>query len=112
MAKTKVTVERLDRWRTLNLFIANGLADLARETRSSSAGVVWFVLFGLANGRTGLVHGTSIKRLARLTNLDRVTVRRAVNVLLKAGHLSVHDRAGVVPVYHLEHVVAEADEPE
>jgi|GEM_PF-5556015 len=99
-----------DRWGTLNNFVDHGLQELAKETRSPSAGLVWFVLFRLAYAPTRLVRGASIRRLAKLAHLDRVTVRRAMHELLKRGHVKVHDRAGNVPVYYLEHVSAE-DEP-
>lgn len=114
MGKTaqRASDQRLDRWGTLNAFTEARLAGLTATTRSPSAGVVWFVLFSLANGRTGLVRGASISRLARLTGLARFTVRRSIRALLEAGALSVHDRAGGVPVYELDHVLRDDDGPE
>jgi hypothetical protein len=100
--------QAIDRWATLNLFARNDLAELTAETGSTSAGVVWFVLFSLADGRTGLVRGASLSGLARMTALDRNTVRRAVRKLLDRGALSVHDRAGGVPVYYLNHLTKAA----
>jgi len=46
-----------DRWGTFNNFVDHGLQELAKETRSPSAGLVWFVLFRLRTHRRGSCGG-------------------------------------------------------
>jgi hypothetical protein len=99
----------LDRFGTHRLFVRDKLAGLtAGRNGSLAAAVVWFVLWDLANGRTGLVRGASVTRLARLGGMDRKTVQKAIRRLLKDGAIAVHS-PGLVPVYVLVHV--EPDEP-
>ncbi len=102
---------RLDRWGTLNWFTgrardspeASPLSLISGGSNGSPAtAVVWLVLFAMASGASGLIKGASVTKLAALTGLDRVTVRKAIARLLKDKHITVHE-AGKVPVYHMKH---------
>ena len=92
-----------DRWATLNWFTHDELAGFVADTRSPAAGLLWYVLFTLANGKDGTVRGASVSRLARITGMDRHTVRAALKRLVEAKAVSVH-ASGAVPVYLLQHV--------
>ncbi|MBA4191832.1 MAG: hypothetical protein C0467_27955 [Planctomycetaceae bacterium] len=97
---------RLDRWGTLNTFTRDKLAGLTSGTGSAAAGLVWFVMFALADGRTGQIRGASISKLMLLTGLARNTVKGATKSLLVGGYLTV-SVPGKVPTYLMAHAEKE-----
>jgi len=102
-ARVKDGRPRLDRFGTLRAFIENVLAGLTED--GASTPLVWFVLFGWADGRDGTIRGASIMRLARVTGLAENTVRAAMRKLL-AEEMIVVEKPGRVPVYRMPHMRA------
>ena len=97
------SLARADRFATINEFVDGTLADLTRATGSASAGLVWLVLWRMADARTEHVRGASVSGIARRTGLDRRTVADALAVLVTREVIAiVSDTAdNVVPVYHV-----------
>ena len=94
-----------DRFETIRAFYAEGrAAEMVESTHCVATLAIWPLLFHLANGRTGMIRGASIKRLARLSGLDPRTVRSAVRILVEMKELvpteKVHNQ---VPEYFLPH---------
>lgn len=102
----------LDRFVTLNTFVDRCVAKLAEETGSSNASLLWFVLFRLANGKTGFIPrgSASERQLSKLTGLSRMTVRRAIQKLKESELLFVEQGSTVrqAPSYRLWHAAKEA----
>jgi hypothetical protein len=88
-------------WETLNSFVDNEISQLAPP-----AACVWLVLFRHARRSDGVVtRRLSTRRLAEMTRLDRKTILRSVDHLLKRGLLSVAVAATKrsPPVYRVRH---------
>lgn len=94
----------IDRWGTLRRFVEESQRRLNEQTGSLSASAVWITLFTLADGRTGLVRGASISRLAGLAGMARKTVQHALASLLTADAIAIHEKRGSVPVYLIRHL--------
>lgn len=97
--RTTTAAVKIDRWKTLNGFVADDLAELTQESGSASAGLVWFVLFTKADGRTGRVRAAS-RWLASATGLTRKTVIMALRSLIKDGLIERTDQKGWFLVRH------------
>jgi DNA-binding transcriptional ArsR family regulator len=90
----------IDRWETHKSFVRS-LADWT--PRGLAAPLVWFVLWDWCDGKTGLIRGASIARLAKVTGMAPNTVRPALKALREKKLLTV-EVDGKVPVYKLFHV--------
>jgi hypothetical protein len=88
----------------LNAFTDTDLAPLTRES-GRAVGLLWFVLFVLADGRTGVVRGASMNRLERITGMNRTTVRLALRVLANEELITITP-SGQVPAYKVKHFPA------
>jgi hypothetical protein len=89
--KRRPTAAGLDRWKTLNAFVATDMAALTTDTKSGSAALVWFTLFSLADGRTGkLPAKVSARWVSKLTGLGRNAVLRALDSLSKRGFIDLN----------------------
>lgn len=105
-AKTSKSPQ-LDRWGTLNTFVQQRLADLTDTSGSGTAGLLWLVLFTIANGKTGEAKYASGPRLERLTGLSRRTVWGAIQTLKKAELITEEKRPGQASSYMIAHQEAE-----
>jgi len=97
---------QLDRFGTYKTFIAN----LHLYTANGfSMPIVWFVVWDMVDYQTGMLHGASIMRLARITGLSENSVRRAFRTLIKLKLLTVV-KEGKVPIYRLHHELKKPNE--
>ncbi len=91
--------EEIGRFETHHAFVA-ALPDLTPS--GLAVPLLWFVLWDMCQGHTGLIYGASIARLAKLTGMAENTIRPALKVLRDEKFLTV-EKDGKVPVYKLKH---------
>ena len=91
--------EEIGRFETHHAFV-DALSDWTPN--GLAVPLLWFVLWDMCQGQTGLIYGASIARLAKVTGMAENTIRPALKALKDAKFLTV-EKDGKVPVYRLKH---------